>query len=653
MRKIFITIASFLMSFVMCLGFLGGCGLISVDGEKDMNQVIATVKISDSLEKEEKILKKDIVMAYLNYGYMYEYNYGYTRDKVINMIVDSLISNRVFVQYAMQKFNADGLVVDNTVEDVWNIDRYLTNGTVDVEDNEILDAKYSAYKDMNNLITSYMDVEDKVQDAMPEAVRTVPTGAANAEKELTAAEKNAYVQKGIDDGDDNLERKKAFNKVIDLLDNNELLGDYTDDLTQTTYYQETLKNYKEQKLLEKFEKGIKDAARANVNFSDLEEVYASRYESQSDMSAADFAEKLSSATASDPVLVNKNGTYGYVYNLLLGASETLTTKLSDWETKYKKEHPQASKAELTAAKAEYREGIFNDIIAKDMRYSWIWSGYDGTLDGTTFTFTGDYTFAKDEVNSLPFKGEVKLLNPVEGEEPEDYVAEYSVTKLNKYSLSDFVEMMETYLYGSAQTDVKKSSASKAYYKIVNATGVNEYDAKINELLFAFSTDNGSLNTYKGYSITPTPDAGKSETYMQEFADAGRILLGMESDSTVCDQTLGNNSYIMVATDYGYHIMFYSEKFDSTYDYDNLTDYLNAFCTKTEATWADEFAAMLADFDDFEDKEHFLYTLLDSVSSTRVNKALANTQNDILGEYVYGDNKCVVKYESRYADLLKA
>ena len=141
--------------------------------------------------------------------------------------------------------------------------------------------------------------------------------------------------------------------------------------------------------------------------------------------------------------------------------------------------------------------------------------------------------------------------------------------------------------------------------------------------------------------------------MQEFADAGRILLGMESDSTVCDQTLGNNSYIMVATDYGYHIMFYSEKFDSTYDYDNLTDYLNAFCTKTEATWADEFAAMLADFDDFEDKEHFLYTLLDSVSSTRVNKALANTQNDILGEYVYGDNKCVVKYESRYADLLKA
>ena len=50
-------------------------------------------------------------------------------------------------------------------------------------------AKYSAYKDMNNLITSYMDATDKVQDAMPEAVRTVPTGAANAEKKLTAGEK--------------------------------------------------------------------------------------------------------------------------------------------------------------------------------------------------------------------------------------------------------------------------------------------------------------------------------------------------------------------------------------------------------------------------------------------------------------------------------
>ena len=652
MRKIFITIASFIMSFVMCLGFLGGCGLISVDGEKDMNQVIATVKISDDMDAAEEILKKDIVMSYLNYGYMYEYSYGYTREEVVNMIVDSLISNRVYVQYVMQEFNKEAQnVVDNT-KGVWDVDRYLTNGTSDPEDNEIMDATYSAYKDMNNLITSYMDAEDKVQDALPEAVRTVPTSAANAEKELSVAEKAAYVQKGIDVGNNNSERKKAYNKVIDLLDSNELLGDYKNDLTETTYYAETLKSYKEQLLLEKFEEKIKKEQREAVLFTSLEEIYVNRYETQSEMDATAFAEKLSSATASDPVLVNNsNGKYGYVYNLLLGASETLTTKLSNWESDYKKNNPNASQDDLYSAKVEYRAGLFENITAKDLRYSWIWSGYDGKLNGTTFTFTGDYTFTE---NSLPFQGKVTLLNPVAAceEEPEDYVAEYSVTEVTKFSLTDFLNMMETYLYGTSQNDVKAGGASESYYKIVNASNVTEYDQKINELLFAFSTDSGSLNTYKGYSITPTPDPGKDETYMQEFADAGRILLGMESDSSVYNGTLGNSSYIMVATDYGYHIMFYSEMFDTTYNYASLTAYLDyAYGEKDD--WAVELQNMINTYDDYEDKNHFLYVLLDSVASTKVNNELTRIQNKMLNDYVYNDGNFVVKYESRYADLLEA
>lgn len=669
MRKIFITIASLMMTLIMGLTFLGGCKLITTNSKKDMNQVIATVKISSDMEKADEIYKKDIAMAYLNYGYMYEYSYGYTREKVVKMIVNNLVNNRVYVQYAMQEFNKSNETIVDSTKGNWDIDRYLTAS-------EKMDALYSTVKNMNDLITSYMDVEDKVQDSMPEAVRTIPTNAKNAEKKLDDTQKGQYVYGKdypktdyvytdsdviIDDGVENAERRKAYNKVINLLRSNELLGDYTNSLTETTYYQETLQSHKEQALLDRFEKSIITEARKTVSLSDLAEVYADRFNTQNNMTETEFAEKLSSATASDPVLVNNNGTYGYVYNLLLGANDTTTAKITKYVDDWKKLNPQPTveeKEQFEKDKAEYRKDLFNNITVKDMRYSWIWSGYDGQLSGTEYTFTGDYAFATD---SLPFQGDVKLLNPVANgeEEPENYKAEYSVTNVRKFNLASFIEMMETYLYGGTQNDVKKTDAPNAYYKVVNVDGdLAQYDEKINELLFAFSTDSGSLNTYKGYSIAPVPELGGSETYMQEFADAGRILLGMDTDARadVLDSgaTLGNKSYIMVATDYGYHIMFYSQVFDNTFAYETLDEYLEAFCNKYgKADWQSVLNDMIDNWDDFEDKDHFLYTLFDSVASTKVNTVLTNAQNKILNDYVYNDGGYVVKYESRYAELLIA
>lgn len=658
-----------MMTLIMGLTFLGGCKLITTNSKKDMNQVIATVKISSDMEKADEIYKKDIAMAYLNYGYMYEYSYGYTREKVVKMIVNNLVNNRVYVQYAMQEFNKSNETIVDSTKGNWDIDRYLTAS-------EKMDALYSTVKNMNDLITSYMDVEDKVQDSMPEAVRTIPTNAKNAEKKLDDTQKGQYVYGKdypktdyvytdsdviIDDGVENAERRKAYNKVINLLRSNELLGDYTNSLTETTYYQETLQSHKEQALLDRFEKSIITEARKTVSLSDLAEVYADRFNTQNNMTETEFAEKLSSATASDPVLVNNNGTYGYVYNLLLGANDTTTAKITKYVDDWKKLNPQPTveeKEQFEKDKAEYRKDLFNNITVKDMRYSWIWSGYDGQLSGTEYTFTGDYAFATD---SLPFQGDVKLLNPVANgeEEPENYKAEYSVTNVRKFNLASFIEMMETYLYGGTQNDVKKTDAPNAYYKVVNVDGdLAQYDEKINELLFAFSTDSGSLNTYKGYSIAPVPELGGSETYMQEFADAGRILLGMDTDARadVLDSgaTLGNKSYIMVATDYGYHIMFYSQVFDNTFAYETLDEYLEAFCNKYgKADWQSVLNDMIDNWDDFEDKDHFLYTLFDSVASTKVNTVLTNAQNKILNDYVYNDGGYVVKYESRYAELLIA
>ena len=285
-----------------------------------------------------------------------------------------------------------------------------------------------------------------------------------------------------------------------------------------------------------------------------------------------------------------------------------------------------------------------------MRSTWLLSGYD--FDLNTGCFTGDYTFAKKASNSLPFKGIVKHLNPSEVNE-DDYAARYSVLHEEKFTLDEFIEMMETYLYGSVQAGV--SSSNPSVYKKVNiADAVEEYDAKINELLFAFSTDDGSLNTYKGYSSEPKPDAGKNETYMQEFADAAREILGQGADGNVIT-AMGNNSYIMVATDYGYHVMFYSQVFDKNYNYASLVDYLSKFYTVSKGVtandWEAELAKMCAEWDDWKDTKSYLYQLVSSVISASMSNELSYVQNEILNENVSDAGKNET-YMQEFADAAR-
>ena len=110
----------------------------------------------------------------------------------------------------------------------------------------------------------------------------------------------------------------------------------------------------------------------------------------------------------------------------------------------------------------------------------------------------------------------------------------------------------------------------------------------------------------------------------------------------------------VETEYGYHVMFYSQVFDNTFSYSELEAYLDDFCDKYgKSTWEEVIAYMIADWDNWEDKDHFLYNLFDSVSSTKIDAELTKIQNKIANDYVYNDAGYVVKYANRYADLLKA
>ncbi len=610
MKKFFVGIVALVLSAFIGTAGLFGCGLVTTDNDKEMMSVVATIDIGE----KQNVYKKDIASAYMNYGYVYEQYYGWSSEQTIEFIVNSLVNSRVLVQSAMIELDKNGTVANSSISDKFNPERYL-------DKDEIIDAKYSTYQSINNLLDSYAEEEAKKQDTSKVANRAVPTNATN--EEITTAEKEAYIKKGFDvDGD----RNTAFKQVVRVLDTNGLLGDYKGTLETTEYYKNLLKQNQESLVLAKFEEDIQSKARATVDFATLNKAYIEDLNTAKEYDETAFAEAMSSATAENPLLYGAYGNYGYVYNLLLGVNEYQSAEIKTLDTKLSNQERMAA-----------RKTILAETTATDLRDSWIYSGYDNQVNGSELKFTGDYTF--NSQYSLPFQGAVKLL-----EEKEDGQKVYGIDSKKTFSLPEFVSFVENYLYGSEMADAGWSGNAEytdAIYKVVNQDASEGYTDKINELLFAFSTDDGSLNTYKGYAVSPKPNGTSTETYMAEFAEASRELFKLS----------GKNSYIIVATDYGYHFVFFSKVFSlNNNGAETLADYLTAEYGKK--TWEDEYKAMLNNWEDYEDKDNYLYLLANRVSSSLVSTKLQEYENGLLNKYRYESDKYVKVFEDVYADLIQ-
>ncbi len=635
MKKRIVTIVSLLIALIMGLGIMGGCNLVTTNNERDLNQVVATVKvIDDDNFKAEEIKKREMIMAYLNYGY-YTYQ-GYSQEVVFTNLINNLVESRIMVQNAMLSFESGVAPFENVYKngaiEKYNVERYLTKDDVYEGDtlvalSDVNEIEYKAIKNMNDFISSYVEKEEAgVGDTLTIETRTAPTNAS-VDTEVSAQEKKDYIAKGIDKGDNDAKRRTAYLKFIELLKNNELLGDeYEDDIKQTVYYKNTVKNQQESKLIEKYENCIKDAERSKVTFETLKENYQEMYEAQQEKynaSASDFSSALSSATADNPIVYSPYSGYGYVYNLLLGASDEQTAQVSALT-----DTPEVRKTK--------RAQIFEGITVKDLRGSWILSGYDFDMD--TKCFTGDYTLT-ESAYSLPFQGEVIKVKDKNDEEGTS--AEYRI-KENEMGINEFITFMENYVYGSEQIGMSTNNVD-VKKKCEISSAPDDYDERIQELLFAFSTDPGSLNTYKGYVISPVPAPGASETYVQEFADAGRELL-----------TMGKNSYIMVATDYGYHVMFYSSVLEQNSGYPTLEEYLDSLDSTRGgfASWSEYYDNMIASWNDKDaDTDFYLYTLQTLYSGKMEESILSEIESSVI-EKNKSDSSKVVIYKDRYQNLLQ-
>ena len=679
MKKFWKTLASAALAAVMGVSAFG-CNLIETDLERDMSQVVATVQISEDAPVEN-IYKRDLVLMYINYGYSYVQQGTYTQAQVFEMLMEQLVNNAILVQNAV-KAKAEQLGI---TENIYDLEAHMNEYFTEEEQQEAL---YNTNKALNDVIDSYKDAEEEEEESetSSETVRTVPTGAVNYEPEwgdcdnaldfykdynskgFTAQNEDGETMSGVEtgfrrNGDvieiTDIETKRAYNKVVEALESNGLIGedfDYNaDSIYDTDYYRDSLQSQRESVLISWYEEYLTAEILSTVSYRDLEERYEEMYNTQKKYTVSEYETALDAWSASSPVVAYSYGGYGYVYNLLLGVNAAQKAEIEELG-----EEKNLSQAEYAAR----RERILSRTTAKDLRSTWITAGYD--FDYETLTFTHDYSLAS-ETYALPFQGTVKWVNeadkPAEGEDDEDYTEKYEITSVKEFDLEEFVAFLGETLYEGVTLDTSGTDSS-GYYRVArntNGTEIPEYEDRINDLLFAFSTDAGSLNTYQGYLISPEAEADETETYVEEFAKAARELLTME-----------DGSYIIVGTDFGYHILFKSVALEADGGYPTLGEYLDSLGVEkkigdtTHTTWEGYYNAMISDLtaylDDNDDNENFyLYLLQQAYVSDILNTELANVQSAIVNRYKTPDEdgnyteykeQYVKIYENRYSEYLQ-
>ncbi len=626
MRKFFVKIATLMLVGVLCLSSLFGCKLITTNNQRDMNQVVATVKIDDAPMKT--IYKRDVVLAFNNYvdnGYT-----GASGSEFFSDIIESLIQNAVLVQYAMKEFAK----APDFAGEKWQLETYL-------DEDEIIDCKYQAYVQFENLINDYEKdkEEEKVGDTYSGSVRTVPTGAT-VNSEISDERKESYVENFWEETV--MQKYNAYVKAVNALKKADLLGDYVyGEIETIKYFDQMLTAYEEEVLIEKLQESIEKEARSIITYEKVKEEYAQLYNEQLNASTTSFESTFSSASAEKPVLSGQEG-YGMVYHVLLKADEDMTAEIEKLKENYKSEN--GTPAYEDSKYRQDRAKIFENITAKDQRESWIKSKYDfgGTIStpikGYTKVFTGDYTLNSNA--SLPFFGNVTHLNADEVDN-DDYRARYRVDDVDTLSIADVLDIVNQYLYNG-----KANVSNVSDRAVFTSTEVaDDYDKRVKELMFAFSQDDSdtALNTYKGYAIKPEPDGTEEEEWMLEFAEVARDLIKKDE-----------KTFMLVATDYGYHIMFFSEYFGNGYSYPDLESYLNKefkFSNEDITSWQGEFEYMLENWNDYENTDNYLYVLFSKLAKTYVDNAYKTATQEIFADYA-NNSSVVVKYQDAYKDLVK-
>ena len=317
----------------------------------------------------------------------------------------------------------------------------------------------------------------------------------------------------------------------------------------------------------------------------------------------------------------------------------------------------AVKAERMAKYYAERAKLADNIVAQDQRTSWFSNDTTANYakkgeDGKWYFFdkfvndaTDRYETATHYKSVIPFDGDVEtdekgkftsVTTPKAGEEKKilDFIHNVfearlgatAVSPLTTYKAAPVADAKYEFNYsefmyyknsinvtdGTGEVDLNTyfSDKDSAQYKAVTA---------VNEILFAYGTDTGAINTYIGYTVTPTCD----ETFVKEFAYAAKEAVKG-----------GVGTYTVCLTDYGWHIMYCNYVYTAGSVYgDAATIFCDANKDEKGEYKEDTFAG-------------YFY---ESLKSKIQDENASIVQEQLLTDY--NTETAVTYYTARYQDLL--
>lgn len=687
MKKTIAKLICLIMVASFSLTAFAACDWITTNTDRDMAQVIASVRIDAAVEKED-IYKRQLVAGYVSYGYQYVQYYGYTNAKAYQLVLDNLVNNRIIIQQSRIKLaetynalldknddelngdfetyfktaaQANGERIDPKSGSLENLAKYLT-------EYEEQNAYYTVRKNINSMIDSYMDSDDDTDEKedVTYTARTAPTEDSKddlTEKELkeetptdhdyqvadltlnvgVEALKQEYhsvyeldlaVWKAYKIDLSTSARKKAFNKIKEDLLNSGLLTK-----AETDQYNKAYVNY-----VTDPENVLKLTYFAESLKSQLESKLVSKYQDS-------LVDSVQSKLTDDAVWEQYNVDYDNQvalyrndyssYESALDSASDTSFVLYDPFDNYGyvanlligfSEEQSSKLSELKSKKGvtneeikDLRDELVAELFAKDQRDSWVYLNYGTYAEGEDggFTFEDKYNVSDLEVFDK-FLGTVEVASADGYEEKDDDGVTVTKWKVTKAKATPVAFNTFIDTYLSlAGIGNKRFEADNDNYGVL-AGYENTELIEMNE---------EDLNKIKEliYVFSTDPGSLSSEygyLYSPITSSTKYVSEFAAAAKLVVEQGVG--AYTLVTTDYGVHVIVCTKLVREPYAVPDGKD------------------AFMADLEN-EDTIAYKYkqVKLDSVTSN----AISRIANQIINGYRDDDTK-VTYYENNYKDLVE-
>lgn len=682
--------AALLLGIALAMGTTG-CGFITTDSQKDLDQTVAKVDITSAVEvatdAEEleklnlsgEVKKREMISYYMSIGYQYVQNYGYSYEDTFNMLLNALINKETLVQeaalYFLKNTDLTAQACEAYVEtelagvseeekallekysDVLTLKYLLTKGGTEMKDYDV--AVYTLKKNINDSIDSLEGsyIKEEGNDHDHEETRTLPTGVDTEVEDYYTNEYEVYTGRNAADacgeyekveGSTVASRQKAYNAFLSNLQNYNLVSttgkvENTSKVTSLEYYYVELASLLEQRLINNYYEALEGELNENLDA----EYVGAKYEEMFTQNKRDYEKNATSfgtqmdSVAEDSFLLyaplNKNlddeaMTFGYVYNILLPFSTSQSVAYDEAK------NMGLTESELYSARRE----IGASVTGKDLRTSWIskhdhanysyeqegsyyfFADNDGekhekltqyagsyAFNGTVADGEDDYELTANEVSIDGFMTEFENhINKVVGSNVASG-SKVSTYETNEYKVDDEIDYSK-FIYYTGKVNFTEAQKAAGFF---DAT-TEQYKAlsAVNELMFAYSTDTGCLNTYMGYSVSPY-----GTNFVKEFEKAAQDVV-----------KAGVGSYAVCLTDYGWHIVYCSFSYHADYMGDSATGDVYGGYDHTQKDTEGTFSNLFYEY--IKDSAYSNYT--------------TEIQNRTLKKY----ENCAERFENRYEDL---